>query len=159
MTEPRKQPPLLGRGLPFEDQPVGMRFRTVGRTVTEADITNFVSVTGMLEVLFTNTEYLREHSLLGARPAPAALVFAFAEGLVIQAALQQVGLAFLGAELDVKAPVLAGDTVHVEVTVSEARLTSKPGRGLVRTENLVVNQRGETVLRYLPLRMIRCRDG
>ncbi len=159
MAEPTKEAKLAGAGFVFEDQPVGLRFRTVGRTVTETDITNFVSVTGMLEVLFTNVEHLKAQSLLGGRPAPAALVFAFAEGLVIQASLQTVGLAFLGMDLKVLAPVVAGDTIHVEVTVTEARLTSKPGRGLVRTDNLVKNHRGDTVLHYTPLRMIRTGNG
>ena len=45
----------VGLGLFFEDLPVGRQFKTIGRTVTEADITNFVNCTGMVEVLFTNT--------------------------------------------------------------------------------------------------------
>jgi acyl dehydratase len=58
----------VGLGLYFEDLPVGRRFRTIGRTVTEADITNFVNCTGMVEVLFTNTEFLADESdLKGAR--------------------------------------------------------------------------------------------
>ncbi len=43
----------VGLGLYFEDVPVGRQFQTIGRTVTEADITNFVNCTGMVEVLFT----------------------------------------------------------------------------------------------------------
>jgi hypothetical protein len=43
----------VGLGLYFEDLPVGRQFKTIGRTVTEADITNFVNCTGMVEVLFT----------------------------------------------------------------------------------------------------------
>ena len=40
-------------------------------------------------------------------------------------------------------PVFAGDTIHVECEVTEARLSqSKPGRGLVRTRNRVVKQDG-----------------
>jgi len=49
----------LGIGLHFEDLPLGRQFRTVGRTVTEADIVNFCSCTGMTEVLFTDLEFLR----------------------------------------------------------------------------------------------------
>ena len=39
----------LGIGLHFEDLPLGRQFRTVGRTVTEADIVNFCSCTGIAE--------------------------------------------------------------------------------------------------------------
>jgi len=40
----------LGLGLCLEDLPVGRKFKTVGRTITEADIVNFVNTTGMGEV-------------------------------------------------------------------------------------------------------------
>ena len=57
-------------------------------------------------------------------------------------------------ELDVKGPTFAGDTIHCEIEVIEQRPASKGGRGLVRTRNTVINQRGETVLVYTPLRMM-----
>lgn len=149
--------PVMGLGLHYEDLPVGTRFRTIGRTVTDADITNFVCVTGMLEVLFTNLDYLEHESLIKGRLAPGALVYAFAEGLLLQATMQHTGLAFLGMELKVERPVLAGDTIHVECEVTAARPTSKPGRGIVTTSNLVRNQRGEVVLTYTPTRMLKAK--
>lgn len=151
--------PTAGLGLPFEEWTVGRRFKTIGRTVTETDITNFVCVTGMLEVLFTNLDYLEKELLIKGRLAPGALVYAFAEGLLLQAVMQHTGMAFLGAEITVQKPVLAGDTIHVRCSVTEARPTSKPGRGIVKAMNEVVNQRGETVLVYTATRMIKGRDG
>jgi len=151
---------LVGLGFHFEELPVGRTFRTVGRTVTEADIVNFVNCTGMVEVLFTNTEYLRQDSDIKGRLAPAALVYAMAEGLLVQATMQHTGLAFLHMELDVKNPVFAGDTIHVECEVIEARASrSRPGRGLVRTSNRVMKQDGAVALVYTPLRMMKCRQG
>ncbi len=148
----------VGLGFYWNDLEVGDEFKTVGRTVTEADITNFVNCTGMVEVMFTNLEYLKERSSIKGRVAPAALVYSFAEGLLVQSTMQETGLAFLNMELDVSRPVLAGDTIHVEVEVTEARATSKGNRGLVRTLNKVVNQNGETVLTYTPLRLLAGRD-
>ncbi|MEK7362196.1 MAG: acyl dehydratase, partial [Pseudomonadota bacterium] len=52
-----------------------------------------------------------------------------------------------------------GDTIHVECRESELRETSKGHRGLVRTENQVINQKGETVLAYNPLRMMKGSKG
>lgn len=52
-----------------------------------------------------------------------------------------------------------GDTIHVQCEVIERRTSSKAGRGLVRTRNSVVNQRGETVLIYEPLRLMRMRTA
>ena len=74
---------------------------------------------------------------------------------MIQSALQSTGVAFLGMEMEVKGPTFADDTIHVEWEVLEARPTSKAGRGLVRTRNHVVDQRGEVVLVYTPLRLIK----
>jgi acyl dehydratase len=149
----------VGIGFHFEDLPVGRRFRTIGRTVTEADIVAFVNCTGMVEVLFTDLEFLRTESDIRGRPAPGALVYAFAEGLLVQATMQHTGFTFLGMELEVKAPVLAGDTIHVECEVIEARPSrSRPGRGLVRTRNHVVKQDGTVALVYTPLRMLKCRQ-
>jgi hypothetical protein len=69
----------VGLGFCFEDLPVGRQFKTIERTVTEADITNFVNCTGMVEVLFTNLEFLARERGTKQRLAPAALVYAFAE--------------------------------------------------------------------------------
>ncbi|HYC49260.1 MAG TPA: MaoC/PaaZ C-terminal domain-containing protein [Burkholderiales bacterium] len=148
----------VGLGFFFEDLPVGRKFRTIGRTITEADIVNFVNCTGMVEVLFTNTEFLKNESDIKGRLAPGALVYSMAEGLLCQATMQHTGYAFLGMQLDVKSPVFAGDTIHVECEVVEARLSqSKAGRGLVRTNNRVVKHDGTVAITYTPMRMLKCR--
>ena len=148
----------LGIGLHFEHAPLGLTFRTIGRTVTEADIVGFINCTGMTEVLFTNLEFLKEESDIKGRLAPAALVYCFAEGLLVQATMQHTGYAFLNMELDVKGPVVAGDTIHVECEVIESRRSKKrPNRGLVRTKNSIRKQDGTVVMEYTPLRMMKAR--
>lgn len=148
----------LGLGCYFEDLPVGRQWKTVGRTVTEADITNFVNATGMTEVLFTNIEFLREESDIKGRVAPGALGYCFAEGLLVQSTMQHTGFAFLEMEFKVENPVFAGDTLHVECEVIEARRSkSRPGRGLVRTRNRVMKQDGKCAITYTPLRMIKAK--
>ena len=88
------------------------------------------------------------------RAVPAALVYAFAEGLLLPT-MQDTGLAFLNATLDVKAPTLVGDTIHVEGEVTELRLASRGDRGLARFANRVINQSDESVLEYNPLRLLK----
>jgi acyl dehydratase len=151
----------LGIGLHFEDATLGRKFKTIGRTVTEPDIVNFINCTGMTEVLFTNLEFLKHESDIKSRLAPAALVYCFAEGLLVHATMQHTGFAFLHMELDVKGPVVAGDTIHVECEVVEARRSkNRPNRGLVRTKNIVRKQDGSIVMEYNPLRMMKARtDG
>ena len=148
---------LLGMGPFWDDLSVGDRFRTVGRTLTETDLVNFVNLSWLTEELFTNTED-RKNMAIAGRVVPAALVYACAEGLLLPM-IQGTGLAFLNATLDVKGPTFVGDTIHVECKVSELRATSKGSRGLVRTENQVINQNGKTVLAYNPLRMMKGRDS
>jgi len=149
----------LGLGLRWEDTPTGFRFRTIGRTITEADITLFVGVTGMTEVLFTNVEYLKEQSLYGGRRlVPGALVYSLAEGLLMQSIVQGTGLAFLGTDMEVLGPTFAGDTIRLEVEVLESRATSTPGRGFVMTRNTVCKQDGQQVMVYSPKRLVKGRD-
>lgn len=157
MTSDTETLETVGLGIPFEEWTVGRRFKTVGRTVTDADITLFVGATGMTEVLFTDLEYLKENSLIGQRPAPGALVYSMAEGLLMQSVMQHTGLAFLGMELTVKSPVLAGNTIHVECEVTEARPTSKPGRGIVTARCDVIKQDGELALTYTCQRLVKAR--
>jgi acyl dehydratase len=147
----------VGLGLYFDDLPVGRKFKTLGRTITEADLVNFISSTGMLEVLFTNTEFLKEESAIKGRVVPGALAYTFAEGLLIQSVLQGVGLAFLNMELDIKGPTFVGDTIHVECEVIESRPSKRHGTGLVRTRNQVVKQDGTVPLIYTPLRLVKAK--
>jgi acyl dehydratase len=143
---------LVGRGFSFEDLKPGFRFRTHRRTIAEADVAAFVNLSWLTEELFT-VEDDAGRAIKG-RAVPAALVYSFAEGLLLPT-MQDTGLAFLNATLDVKAPTMVGDTIHVEAEVIEHRLASSGERGLVRFANQVVNQRGEVVLEYNPLRLLK----
>jgi acyl dehydratase len=136
----------------------GSRFRTARRTVTETDLVNFITLGGFNEPLFWDADHAAEGGYRG-RLVPGALTYTLAEGLVIQShALHGTGLAFLHMELDVRAPVFVGDTIDVVVEVTESRPSSKPGRGVVTARNTVRNQRGEVVMVFTPVRLIRGRD-
>ena len=149
MSEPI---PIVGRGYCYEDLKVGFRFRSHRRTLVESDLANFINLTWLTEELFAVQD--DSNRAIKGRPVPGALVYSFAEGLLLPT-MQDTGLAFLSATIDIKGPTSVGDTIHVESEVVEARLTSKGDRGLVRFANKVVNQRGETVLEYNPLRMLK----
>jgi acyl dehydratase len=137
---------VVGRGFTFDDLKVGMQFRTHRRTILEADLAAFVNLAWLTEELFAVAQ--------DKRLVPGALVYAFAEGLLLPT-MQDTGLAFLNATLDVKGPTLVGDTIHVECEVIEHRPASRGERGLVRFANKVINQRGEVVLEYNPLRLLK----
>ena len=125
-----------------------MQFRTHRRTILEADLAAFINLSWLTEELFAVEEEGRQ------RLVPGALVYSFAEGLLLPT-MQDTGLAFLNATLDVKAPTVVGDTIHVEAEVIEHRLASKGDRGLVRFRNQVKKEDGEVVLEYNPLRLLK----
>src|SRR5256885_3240099 len=106
-------------GLTFEAHEIGATFRTLGRTVSETDIVTFVNLAGFTEPLFMDMEYVARESVFTKRVAPGALTFALAEGLVMQTGLiHGTGMAYLGSDVKVVAPVLADDTIHVEIQVT-----------------------------------------
>lgn len=150
--------PRLGSGLTWEEVNRGHAFRTAARTVTEADLVNFISFMGFNEALFYDARHATEAGYPG-RLVPGALTYCIAEGLVLQTnVLNGTGVAFMHMDLDVKRPVFVGDTLFVVVTTTESRASSRPGCGIVTSENRVFNQDGQEVLVYRPVRLIRGRD-
>ena len=134
----------------FEDLEIGAEYTTPARTITETDIVTFVHLFGFMEPLFLDMEFVKNQSLFGSRIAPGAFTFALAEGMTIQSH----GMALLGVEeMKVPAPLYCGDTVRVKVKVQAKRETSKPDRGVVTSEQQVMNQKGEVLLAYTVKRM------
>jgi acyl dehydratase len=147
---------MRGEGVNYEEHVIGAVYRTLGRTVSETDIVSFVNLCGFNEPLFYDMEYVKRESVFGRRAAPGALTFALSEGLVMQTGLiHGTGMAWLGGEVRVAAPVLEGDTIRVEVEVVDKRETKKPDRGIVTYRHRVLNQRDEVVLELTIQRMIR----
>jgi len=142
----------LGQGLYYDEMPVGHRVTTMGRTITETDLVTYINLTWFTEEVFVNTHDRAGHAL-PSRVVPGSLIYAFAEGLVAPS-LQFTGLAFLGTTIDIKRPTVVGDTIHVRVEIIEARPASSGHRGLIRSRNQVINQRGDLVLEYIPLRLV-----
>lgn len=150
---------MQAQGVTFEKHLIGGVYRTLARTVSETDIVNFVNQCGFTEPLFLDMEYVKRESVFGRRAAPGALTFSLSEGLVMQTGLiHGTGMAWLGGELRIVAPVLEGDTIHVEVRVADKRETKKADRGIVTYQHRVLNQRDEVVLEATIQRMIR-REG
>ena len=144
----------LGLGFTWEQLSAGQKFRTLNRTITEADLVMFVGVTGMVEVIFTDHTFGAEKGAIKGRFVPAALTYSLIEGLLCQSMIQGTGLALLELKKQVLAPVRIGDTVHAEIEVTSVRPTSKGNRGIVASRVDIKNQRGETVISYEATRML-----
>jgi acyl dehydratase len=129
----------------FEDFTRGESLRTLGRTVTEADIVNFAGFTGDFNPLHTDEQFAAASPFKG-RVAHGMCGFSIATGLMVRLnILEGTIMAFLGIEnWRFKLPIRIGDTVHVIATVVEKTESSKPDRGLVKMDLDVINQDGES---------------
>jgi acyl dehydratase len=143
---------ILGAGYTWQELAVGQRFRTLRRTITETDIVNFISVTGMLEAIFVDTTY--SGGAMQGRPAPGALTYTIIEGMVLQGMAQNTGLALLEVHKKILSPVMAGDTVWADIEVTEIRPTSKNNRAIVTSRIDVKNQQDIDVMTYTAVRML-----
>ena len=143
----------------FDDFEVGQVHTTMGRTVTEADLVNFVTFGGIFEELFINAEYAKNNSLFKGRAVPGMLIMVVAEGLYVQTGHTHQGRAFLGLdELRITAPVVCGDTIRAEISVESVRPSEgRPGHGILTLRHRVRNQHGVEVMSYKTARMLACR--
>jgi 3-hydroxybutyryl-CoA dehydratase len=128
----------------FDELAVGERFATRGRTIGEADVMGFATLTGDTHPQHTDAEWAAG-SRFGERIAHGLLVLSYAAGLVPLEPERVVALRRVGDAV-FKQPVKMGDTIHVEGEItSKAELDT--GHGLVEARWRVVNQRGKLVLR------------
>jgi acyl dehydratase len=135
------------KGLYFEDFEVGLKLRTAGRTITEADIVTFAGLSGDFNQIHTNAEYAAADTF-GQRVAHGLLVQSIASGLAVQSGVIE-GTVLAFRELDAKfsLPVFIGDTVHVEIEIVDKKPFPRLRGGNVVMKYAVVNQKGETTQR------------
>lgn len=144
--------PTLGAGFTWQELAIGQKFKTFRRTITETDIVNFISVTGMLEAIFVDVTFSK--GAMQGRPAPGALTYTLIEGMVLQGMAQNTGLALLEVHKKILLPVHAGDTVWAEIEVTGIRPTSKNNRAIITSRIDVKNQHGNDVMTYTAVRMM-----
>ena len=126
----------------FDGLEVGERYVTRGRTIGEADITAFATLTGDTHPQHTDAEWAAG-SRFGERIAHGLLVISYASGLMPFdpdriVALRRVDDAVF------KQPVKIGDTLHVEGEITGKKELDS-AHGLVQTRWRIVNQRGRLV--------------
>ncbi|MBI5669633.1 MAG: MaoC family dehydratase N-terminal domain-containing protein [Chloroflexi bacterium] len=132
-------------GYYFEEIEVGQTMTTRGRTITEADIVAFGTLTGDLNPMHTDAEYVKTHPM-GQRVAHGMLVLSYAVGLLYQLGfMERTVLAFRGLEMKFSLPVVIGDTVRVRLTVLEKKEMKRLGGGIISAEVKILNQQGKTV--------------
>ncbi len=123
----------------FEDFQVGDIIKTRARTVTEADIVNFAMFSGDWYPLHVDVEWASK-TIFGERIAHGMCVLSIASGLM--PLYDWAIIAFYGMDkLRFMSPTKIGDTLHVEVEITECK--QKELGGVVAFKQLVKNQRDE----------------
>ena len=150
--------PDAGARCYFEDLTLGRQFVTQSRTVTESDVVAFAGLSGDFNALHVD-ETFAAAGPFGRRVAHGLLVLSMATGLRQQSGVfQGVVRAFAEVRSWVfRRPVFIGDTITAVTTIVSARLTSKPGQGIVEQRVDVVNQHGDIVQTGVFVTMIACR--
>lgn len=132
-------------GLYWDEFEIGQKFKTVGRTITEADIVAFAGVSGDYNVLHMDEEYCKT-TMFGSRIAHGLLGLSIYTGLFHATGITEgTVMAFLGVNWSFKKPIKIGDTISCEQEVVFKRETKKIDRGIVTFKARVINQRGEVV--------------
>ena len=126
----------------FEDFQVGEKLITRARTIIEADLMSFAALTGDWYPLHTDIEFARK-SRYGERIAHGMLVLSYANGLI--PFCEMAIIAFYGMDkVRFTAPTKIGDTIHVELEVTEKQERDERS-GLITFREWVKNQRDEGV--------------
>jgi 3-hydroxybutyryl-CoA dehydratase len=128
----------------FRELTVGDRFTTPARTVGEADILGFASLTGDTHPQHVDPEWAAG-SRFGEQIAHGLLVLSFAVGLLPLDPDHVVALRRV-ADAVFKQPVKIGDAVHVEGKVTGLRAIDDD-HGLVETTLRILDQDDRLVAR------------
>jgi Acyl dehydratase len=130
----------------FEEFEEGQEFISVGRTVTESDFVMHSALSGDWTELHTNKEYAQEQEF-GERIAHGPMTFVQATGFVYRTGIvERTAYAFLGMNyMDLPNPVNIGDTLQLEMVVSNKKEVGRDDVGMVVLDTGMENQNGTTV--------------
>ena len=143
----------------YEDYIVGEKRVTPGRTVTEADISIMLGITRYMEPLMIDEEFAKK-AHFGKRIAPGRMILLFMGGMAGNTGvfgLEEV-IGLVGFDnIKFKNPLMAGDTIYVELEITGKKETSKPDRGVIFHTETCTNQRGEVLATLDSAHLIRCK--
>ncbi|HUH84030.1 MAG TPA: MaoC family dehydratase [Stellaceae bacterium] len=144
----------------FDDFALGERFTTRGVTLTEGMIIDFAMAYDP-QPFHTDVESARESNYGGLIASGfQTLVLGFRTvidtGIFRASSMGSPGF----DELRWLRPVRPGDTLHTDLEVVEKKpSSSKPDRGILRIAYRIKNQKGEEVLTFLSMHLLRRRPG
>jgi acyl dehydratase len=128
----------------YEEFEAGQNRKTMGRTITEADIVLHAGQTGDFFPHHMDEEWCKTQSFQH-RIAHGTLIFSVAIGLTADL-VNEVSMTYGYDRLRFIRPVFIGDTIRAEVTIKSKADHKKPGFGIVVESVEVANQRQEIVM-------------
>lgn len=142
----------------FDDFKVGDKFATATKTVTEDMIVGFAKLYDPQP--FHLDPATAKHSIYGGLIASGFQTLAIGFRLIWDTGI--LAAASMGSpgfdELRWLKPVRPGDTLRIEMEVVGSRPSqSKPDRGIMRGAYRYLNQKGEAVLTYTAMHLLRRR--
>jgi acyl dehydratase len=136
----------MSTGKYYEDFEIVETYVSQGRTITEADDATFAGLSGDFNPLHTNAEFAKT-TPFGQRIAHGMLTVAVSTGMSNWSGLfAGTTIALLEQNIKYKGAVMFGDTVHLRMTVTEKKETSKPDRGIVTVAAQMFNQDDKLVV-------------
>jgi acyl dehydratase len=143
----------------FEDFRAGQRFTSGTRTVTAADVAQFTALTGDAAPVHVDPEYARSVGFAGPivhGPFGIGVLF----GLLDDAGLlHTTAIAMLDLDWRFHAPIVAGDTLRFEMTVTRCRASRSRPAGVINRHFRLVNQDGLVVQEGTSAALVRARGG
>ncbi len=133
----------MSEPLYFDQLNIGASWRSRGRTITEADVLNFATLTGDFDPLHMDAEYASKGPF-GQRVAHGLLGISYMAGLNIDAPAVHTVAFITIKEWQFLKPIYFGDTVYSTAEVLEKRPNINR-RGQVTWRRTLHNQRDEVV--------------
>ena len=133
----------MSEPLHYENLTIGECWKSLGRTVTEADVVNFAGMTGDYDPLHVDHEFARQ-TPFGKPIAHGLLGLSLVAGLASHCPSVRT-IAFMKIEnWEFLKPIYIGDTVHAETEVVDKE-TNGRRTGYVTWRRRLVNQAGDVV--------------
>jgi len=140
----------------FEEFDVGQTFLSSGRTITESDIVLQSMLSGDWTEFHTNDEYAEE-SAFGERIAHGPLTVSVAIGLMYRCGFLTRTSAGLAAmeEVAFVNPLHVGETVHVDLEVTDTHDISREDVGIVEMAMTVLAEDGTRIFECVLTLLVR----
>lgn len=134
-------------GLYYDDVEIGAELTTPSHVIAYDDILAFADITLDHHPLHTDEDYCKT-TRFGRPIAHGLYGLALMEGLQSKIDMYvHTSIASLGWDkVRFNAPLFPDDEVHVKVTFTKKRDSSKSGRGVVTEKLLLINQAGDVVI-------------